>query len=99
MTGRSVERDLPPWLSTRLDGVPSTVGFLVEATAGTLGDRARLAQAARRARDRALAGEGEHRGAFHLLAADGLATLAALAAVLEPDADDALARVVDDLIR
>jgi hypothetical protein len=60
--------------------------------------RVGLVEEARRATTRALAGQGEHAGAFHLLAADGFATLACQAALADADPDGALAKVLDRLI-
>jgi hypothetical protein len=57
-----------------------------------------LAEEACHATTRALAGQGEHAGAFHLLAADGFATLACQAALEDADPDGALAKVLDRLI-
>lgn len=92
-------RDVPSWLGARIEAVPAPVRFLVEGAVETGGDARALAASARRAEAAAATGGGAHRGAFDLLRADGLATLASLAAVREPDADGALARVVGDLTR
>ena len=99
MGERAGARDRSAWLEARLDAVPATVHFLVDGATSSGGDARALARRARHACEAALRQEGDHGGAFRLLEADGLATLASLSALLEVDADRALAGVLDDLTR
>lgn len=93
--------DATRWLEARFVHVPPVVRQRMEPRSD-LGGGGELAQAltyeACQALERALAGEGDHGGAFHLLAADGLATLACQAALSAEDAEDALARILDRLL-
>src|SRR5690606_10572062 len=89
------------WLEAHLAGVPPLVRqrMVLRRDVGGQADLAGvLTDEARLALERALTGDGDHRGAFHLLAADGLATLACQAALGAEDADQALARILDRLL-
>lgn len=81
-------------LEAWLTAVPVQVRSVLEAPAGTDASPVGLARAAEDALGRAERADGLHGGAFDLLAADGLMTLACLAAL-----DDAHpGRVLDDLL-
>lgn len=89
------------WLAARLAGVPPVVRQRLETRRDVVGQGELtdvLTDEARHALERALAGDGDHRGAFHLLAADGFATLACQAALEADDPDEALARILDHLL-
>ena len=95
------EANATGWLAARLAGVPPVVRQRMEFRRDRVGQAELtdvLTDEARKALERALAGDGDHRGAFHLLAADGFATLACQAALEADDADEALARILDRLL-
>lgn len=93
--GAALERQAR--LEARLSAVPVRVRSRLEAPAGTEASAAGLARAAHDALARAHEADGAHGGAFDLLAADGLLTLACLAALDDPDADRVLAGLVGGL--
>jgi hypothetical protein len=93
---------LSPWLEGRLASVPVAVRRWMTPRGPMARRRAApdaLASEAREAAARALEGEGDHRGAFDLLAADGLATLACLAALEADDPGAELAGILERLAR
>lgn len=89
MTG-SPAPDRQARLEARLAAVPLRVRSSLEAPAGTDASAAGLAHAARDALARADQAVGAHGGAFDLLAADALLTLACLAALDDADPDGVL---------
>jgi len=89
-------KDVRAWLDAR---VPRSPGALT-LTLGEAGDVPdALLGSAIAALSRALAGEGEHAGAFELLAADALVTYACEHAVDAADPEAALLRILERLSR
>lgn len=94
------DRSFAESLEERSPAVPAGFApFVVAAAGGVGGDPRSLARAARAALERGAGPEaGPHRGAFDLLAADGLATSACEAALDADDPDAVLAEVLAILV-
>jgi len=85
------------WLAGRVPRPPDALPLPVEDGAGGVTDR--LTDSGAAALERALAGDGERRGAFELLAADALLTYACESATSAPDPEAELLRVLERLAR
>ena len=85
--------ELGAWLAGRTPAPPDALPLPVRDGPGDPG--ARLIDAALAALDRALDGDGERKGAYDLLAADGLLTYACEHAAAAPDPDAELLRIVE----
>ena len=84
--------DLEGWLAGRTPAPPDALPLTLPASSGDA--ETRLTEAAVAALGRALAGAGERRGAYDLLAADALLTYACEHAASAPDPEAALLRVL-----
>lgn len=89
--------DLRAWLAGRDPRPPDALPLPIPEGSG--GRTARLVEAGVDALERAIAGRGERRGAFELLAADALVTYACESASAEDDPGTELRSIVERLAR
>lgn len=88
---------LRTWLAARTPVPPDALVLPIPEGPGD--PAAQLTEAASTALARALAGTGERRGAYDLLAADGLLTYACERAAADPDPEAGLLRILERIGR
>jgi len=89
--------DVRAWLAGRSPRPPDALPLPIEEGSGSVTER--LTDAGAAALERALAEQGERRGAFELLAADVLLTYACESASAAPDPEAELLRILERLAR
>ena len=89
--------DVRAWLAVHDPRPPDALPLPVEGGSNDVGEDLLLAGLA--ALERALAGRGERRGAFELLAADALLTYACEWAAASPDPEGEMRRILERLSR
>jgi hypothetical protein len=87
--------DLRRWLQDRTPAPPDALALSVPAREGDAAEL--LTEEGTRVLARSLAGEGERRGAYDLLAADALLTYACEAAARADDPEAALLRILQSI--
>lgn len=85
------------WLAGRDPRPPDALALPVDGGAGDVLED--LLAAGMAALERALAGQGERRGAFELLVGDALLTYACEWAAASPDPEEALRRILERVAR